>query len=80
MPRFNYTARDRSGQSVSAGLEASSRKEALRLLAARGLTPVGVSEAGAAGSQSPDASKKSATTEPPAKFRFRLTKSAAVTR
>ena len=37
MPRFEYTARDRSGQSVSAGLEASSRKDALRLLAARGL-------------------------------------------
>jgi type II secretory pathway component PulF len=45
MPRFAYTARDRSGQSVSAALEAPSRKEALRLLAVRGLTPVSISEA-----------------------------------
>ena len=44
MPRFTYTARDRSGQSVSAGLEASSRKEALRVLAARGLTPIRLDE------------------------------------
>ncbi len=47
MPRFNYTARDRSGQSVSAGMEAPSRKEALRLLAARGLSPLSISEAAA---------------------------------
>ena len=81
MPHFNYTARDRSGQPVSAGLEASSRKEALRLLAARGLTPVNVSEAGAAaGSRPPDASKKPAGTETLSKTRFRLTKSSAVTR
>jgi type II secretory pathway component PulF len=51
MPRFDYTARDRSGQSVSAGIEAPSRKDALRLLAARGLTPVSVSEAAAAGAK-----------------------------
>jgi general secretion pathway protein F len=51
MPRFNYTARDRSGQSVSAGLEAPSRKEALRLLSARGLSPVSVDEANASNSK-----------------------------
>ena len=45
MPRFAYTARDRSGQSVAATLEAPSRKDALRLLAARGLQPVRVDEA-----------------------------------
>lgn len=44
MPRFSYTARDRTGASTSASIEADSRKEALRLLAARGLTPVRVSE------------------------------------
>ena len=32
MPRFAYTARDRAGKSVSADLEAPSRKDALRLL------------------------------------------------
>lgn len=53
MPRFNYTARDGAGQSVSAGMEASSRKEALRLLAARGLSPVSVSEAGAPNAKGP---------------------------
>jgi type II secretory pathway component PulF len=45
MPRFSYTARDRSGQSVAATLDAPSRKDALRLLTARGLQPVQVEEA-----------------------------------
>ena len=45
MPRYSYTARDPSGQSVSAMLEAPTRKEALRLLAVRGLSPLSVSEA-----------------------------------
>jgi type II secretory pathway component PulF len=45
MPRFAYTARDRSGQSVAATLEAPSRKDALRLLSVRGLQPLRVDEA-----------------------------------
>ncbi len=45
MPRFAYIARDRSGQSVSATLEAASRKDVLRLLGARGLQPVRIEEA-----------------------------------
>ena len=45
MPRFTYTARDRSDRPVSAVLEAASRKDVLRVLAARGLTPLSVSEA-----------------------------------
>src|SRR3954468_11045191 len=48
MPRFAYTARDRSGQSVESTVEASTRKDALRLLTARGLQPVQVEEAVAA--------------------------------
>ena len=36
MPRFAYSARDRAGQPVSAELEAPGRKDALRILAARG--------------------------------------------
>jgi len=59
MPRFTYTARDRAGQPVSAGMDAPSRKDALRMLAARGLSPVTVSEAGGASSKRP--------AEPPAK-------------
>jgi len=44
MPRFAYTARDRSGATSSSTIEAPSRKEALRLLAARGFSPVRVEE------------------------------------
>lgn len=51
MPRFSYTARDRAGQSVAATLEAPSRKDALRLLSARGLQPIQVEES--AGAKAP---------------------------
>jgi len=44
MPRFAYTARDRAGKSVAADLEAPSRKDALRLLSARGLQVASVNE------------------------------------
>ena len=44
MARFAYSARDRAGQSVSAELDAPSRKDALRLLAARGLQVANVTE------------------------------------
>jgi general secretion pathway protein F len=44
MPRFAYTARDRSGQTLSADLEAPSRKDVLRLLSARGLQVASVTE------------------------------------
>ncbi|MCF3650793.1 type II secretion system F family protein [Synoicihabitans lomoniglobus] len=49
MPRFAFTARDRSGQSVTDELDAPSRKDALRRLQARGLQPMRLDErAGAA--------------------------------
>jgi type II secretory pathway component PulF len=48
MPRFAYTARDRSGRAVSADLEAPSRKDALRILTARGLQVSAVNEVAAA--------------------------------
>ncbi len=44
MPRFAYTARDRTGQTVAADLEAPSRKDALRLLSARGFLVSAVTE------------------------------------
>ncbi|HEY9250084.1 MAG TPA: type II secretion system F family protein, partial [Rariglobus sp.] len=53
MPSFTYTARDRSGQTVSDVLDAPSRKDALRLLGARGLTPVQVNESASAGGKRP---------------------------
>ena len=44
MPRFAYTARDRAGKTVNADLEAPSRKDALRVLGARGLQVASVTE------------------------------------
>src|SRR5580693_2385698 len=59
MPRFAYNARDRAGAAVSATLDAPSRKDALRLLAARGLQVTNVAEEAAvrktAAGKKPDA-------------------------
>jgi type II secretory pathway component PulF len=44
MPSFTYTARNRTGATVTDAIDAPTRKDALRLLAARGLTPVQISE------------------------------------
>lgn len=45
MPRFTYTARDRAGKNVADSLEAPSRRDALRLLSARGLQVLSATEA-----------------------------------
>lgn len=61
MPRFSYTARDSSGQQVSATLEAPSRRDALRILAARGVQAITVQEqAGAVRPAGDSAGAKSA--------------------
>ncbi len=65
MPRFAYSARDRAGQAVAAELDAPGRKDALRLLAARGLQVTAINElaAGPAGKKSgsaPAAAKSAA--------------------
>ena len=60
MPRFAYSARDRAGKSLSAELEAPSRKDALRLLSARGLQVAQVTEL-----QAGPAPRKSAGKSPP---------------
>ncbi len=52
MPSFAYTARDRSGATVSDVVNAPTRRDALRLLAARGLSPLRVEE-GSAGRAGP---------------------------
>ena len=44
MPRFAYSGRDRAGQPVTAELEAPSRRDALRVLAARGVQARSVEE------------------------------------
>ena len=49
MPRFAYSARDRAGQPVSAELDAPGRKDALRILSARGLQVSSITERSGAG-------------------------------
>lgn len=61
MPRYAYTARNPSGQSVSAVLEAPTRKDALRLLVSRGLQPVAVGEE--PGGRKPEAGKPAAPSQ-----------------
>ena len=51
MPRFSYKARDSSGQSVESSVEAPSRRDAVRLLSARGLSVAAVAEAAAPAAQ-----------------------------
>jgi type II secretory pathway component PulF len=58
MPRFAYTARDRAGQTVETILEAPSRKEAVRLLAARGLTVSTLDELGGTPGAAPPARRR----------------------
>lgn len=48
MPTYTYTARNRSGQASQGSLEAASRKDALRILGARGLQPLQIDERSAA--------------------------------
>ena len=63
MPSFAYTARNRSGTVVTDTLDAPTRKDALRLLAARGLSPVQVSES--SGKPAPGKRKAAAQTSAP---------------
>jgi type II secretory pathway component PulF len=58
MARFAYTARDRAGKSTAAELDAPSRKDALRLLAARGVQVVAVTELASAKPGKPAAAKE----------------------
>ena len=59
MARFAYTARDRSGKTVAADVDAPNRKDVLRLLSARGLQVVAVTERGG-GPGAPAKTKKNA--------------------
>ncbi len=61
MARFTYTARTTAGAVVEAALEAPSRKDAARLLAARGLQPLRLSEVG--GAPAATAARTAAATE-----------------
>jgi type II secretory pathway component PulF len=72
MPRFDYTARDRSGAAVADALEAPSRRDALRLLTARGLQVGTISEraGGAAGRNGTKGGKAGAAGAKPARRAF----------
>jgi general secretion pathway protein F len=59
MARFAYTARDGSGKTVTADLDAPNRKDVLRMLGARGLQVVTVTEQGGA-ARRPAKTKKNA--------------------
>lgn len=71
MPRFAYTARDRAGAPVSADLEAPTRRDALRVLAARGFQVASVSEV--AGSAKPAVGTKAANGRSSRPARLRTT-------
>jgi type II secretory pathway component PulF len=47
MPRFAYKARDQAGKTVDSAIDAPTKKDALRLLSARGLAIASVAEAAA---------------------------------
>jgi len=67
MPRFDFKARDRAGQAVESAIDAPSRKDALRLLSARGLTVSSVAEPpAAAAATAKTASRKKASQAPAA--------------
>jgi type II secretory pathway component PulF len=63
MPSFRYTARDASGKSSSGAVEAPSRKDAVRILGARGLVPSSIAE-GPARASAPKTAAKAAAQQP----------------
>jgi general secretion pathway protein F len=65
MPRFEFKARDASGQTVESAIEAPSRKDALRLLSTRGLSVTSVSDPAAATAAVAAASRKKAAAKEP---------------
>lgn len=64
MPRFAYTARSADGRTATAALDAPSRREAARLLAARGLQVVRLEEEAAAPSPSKSGRAPAAAARP----------------
>jgi type II secretory pathway component PulF len=71
MPRFSYTARDAAGQTVRASLEAPARRDAMRVLAVRGLQVIDLSEVSAGGVTRPAAAPSQLRPAANAKFSSR---------
>ena len=76
MPKFSYSARDRSGKAVADVLEAPSRRDAVKLLTARGLQVAGISEQ--AGSKAKGAPAKGGAAGRPGRFSIGRRRGAAV--
>jgi len=66
MPRFDFKARDRAGLAVESNVDAPSRKDALRLLTARGLTVSSIAEPPAAAAQAAKAASRKKSSAAPA--------------
>ena len=64
MAKFAYTARDRAGKPVTAEVEAPSRRDALRIIAARGLQVSSVSELTTGSGKAKPKAKAAAAEEP----------------
>ncbi len=60
MPRFAYKARDQAGNPVESAIDAPTRKDALRLLSARGMSVAAVAEAPPPPGAAPAAPRKGA--------------------
>lgn len=81
MPSFSYTARDRSGATVSAVVHAPNRRDALRLLSARGLSPMRVEEVSAKNQSTGKAKSDSGTPNPqPSALNSKTTQVSSLTR
>jgi general secretion pathway protein F len=65
MPRFDYKARDKAGHAVESAIDAPTRKDALRLLSARGLSVAAVAEAAAGPAAAPGALPRKAPAPAP---------------
>ena len=68
MPSFRYTSRDAAGQMVEATLDSNSRRDALRVLASRGLQPVRLEELGVGGVKRLSTANSSRSTTGAVKF------------
>jgi len=80
MPRFSYTARDRSGKSVADTLEAPSRRDAVRILTARGLQVLSANESGAPAGAKPKPAASTKASAPGASKFLTREKSGEITR
>lgn len=66
MPSFSYNARDKSGSASSGTLDAPSRRDALRRLQSRGLTPTSLNESSGAAAKPARSSRAKSSAAPAA--------------